>query len=129
MLVHNTDSGRVTGAVTAWKRWTRPHTFPCALCARTRGLRGVNPRWQSYLDSLSEPVHTLNRDQFRAEHPSSSWRNVDLPAILLQTGTTIEMLVTAADIRRCTTVKQLIDKLDEALAAHPRSSAGPALSG
>lgn len=109
----------MTGAVVAWKRLTRPQNPPCALCALTRGVRGVNPRWQAYLNSLSEPVHTMTRDQFHAEHAPSYWRNISLPAILLQTGPKIERLVSAAEIRKSTTIKELTSKVDEALRAHP----------
>jgi hypothetical protein len=126
VVVHNTDSGLVTGAVGAWKRLKSPDTFPCALCSLTRGVRGVNPTWQRHLDTLSEPVHTLSRDQFRAEHASSSWRNLNLPVILLQTGSKIEKLVSAAEIRKTSSVKELINKLDAALLAHPRDVPTPA---
>lgn len=119
MIVHDIDSGLVRGAVGAWKRLRGPAAAPCPLCALTRGVRGVNPTWQSHLDSLSEPVHTLTRDHFRAAHASSSWRNVDLPVILVQTGPTIERLVSASDIRASKNVSQLIDKLDKALREHP----------
>jgi hypothetical protein len=119
VIVHNVDSGLVNGAVGAWKRLRSPHAAPCSLCALTRGVRGVNPRWQTYLDSMSEPVQTLTRDRFRADHASSSWRNLDLPVILVQTGSHIERLVSAGEIRKSTTVKQLIDRLDVALRKNP----------
>jgi len=119
VIVHDIDSGLVTGALGAWKRLRGPATVPCPLCALTRGVRGVNPTWQAHLDSLSEPVHTLPRDRFRAAHAASSWRTVDLPVILLQTGPAIERLVSAEEIRTSTTVGQLIQKLDEALRSHP----------
>ena len=102
-----------------WQRLRRPHDPPCALCALTRGVRGTNPRWQGYLDSLSEPVHVVTRDQWRADHPSSSWRNIELPAILLQTGQQIESLVSAKEIRKSTTIKDLTDRIDQSLRAHP----------
>lgn len=120
--MHNTDSGLVTGAVGAWKLLKHPDTFPCALCTLTRGVRGVNPTWQRHLDTLSEPVHTLTRDQFRAEHASSSWRNLAFPVILLQTDAKIVKLVSASEIRKASSVKELIDKLDAALLAHPRQA-------
>lgn len=119
VLVHDVDSGLVTGAVGAWRRLRGPATAPCPLCALTRGVRGVNPTWQAHLDSLSEPVHTLTRDRFRAAHAASSWRTVDLPVILVQTGPVIEGLVSAEEIRTSTSVGQLIQKLDQALRLHP----------
>ena len=117
VIVHNTDSGIVTGAKGAWRRLSRQDA--CSLCALTRGVRSVNPRWQRFLDSLSEPVQTLTRDRFRADHAPSYWRNIDLPVILLQTGPKLERLVSAAEIRKSTTVKELIDKVNEALKDHP----------
>ena len=44
---------------------------------------------------------------------------IDLPAILLQTGPKLERLVSAAEIRKSTTIPQLIDRLDIALRTHP----------
>jgi hypothetical protein len=70
-------------------------------------------------------VQTLTRDQFRADHASSSWRNIGLPVILVQTGSHIDRLVSAAEIRKSTTVKQLIDKLDAGLRAHPAPTSRP----
>jgi hypothetical protein len=119
VIVHNVDSGPLNAAVGTWKRLRNPSSAPCALCALTRGVRGVNPRWQAFLDSLDEPVHRQTRDQFRADHASSYWRTIELPAILVRTGSHLEKLVTAAEIRRSTTVKELIDRLDAALRTHP----------
>lgn len=119
VIVHDVDSGLVTGVVGAWKRLRGPAAAPCPLCALTRGVRGVNPTWQAHLDSLSEPVHTLTRDRFRAAHASSSWRALDLPAILVKTGPTIERVVSAAQIRASGSVGELIKKLDAGLRAHP----------
>lgn len=117
MIVHNVDSGLRNRVASTWLRLR--HHAPCALCRLTRGVRGVNPRWQTRLNLLNEPVHHLNRDQFRAAHASSSWRNIDLPVILVQTGPHIEKVVTAAEIRKCANVKQLIARLNEGLRAHP----------
>ncbi len=119
MIVHNIDSGVRNRLIATWQRLRHPHHAPCALCGLTRGVRGVNPRWQARLDALSEPVVSLSRDQFRADHASSSWRNIDLPAILVQTGSHIDRVVMAAEIRKSATVKELIEKLDAGLASHP----------
>lgn len=119
VIVHNADSGVVYSAVGAWRRLRSPARSSCPLCVLTRGVRGVNPRWQAYLDTLSEPVQSINRDRFRADHASSSWRNVDLPAILVQTGPTIERIVSAAELRKTKTVKELIEKVNAGLRAHP----------
>ncbi len=119
VIVHDIDSGVVNGALGAWKRLRGSDPRRCSLCALTRGVRGINPRWQAHLDSLSEPVHTLTRDQFWAAHASSSWRSVDLPVILVKTGPAIEQLVSAAQIRDCTSIGQLTQLLDAALRAHP----------
>jgi hypothetical protein len=119
VIVHNIDGGALRRAASTWRRLRRPDDPPCALCALTRGVRGTNPRWQRYLNSLSEPVHIVSRDEWRAAHASSSWRNIQLPAILLQTGPRLEKLVSAREIRAAATVKELSEKVDEALRAHP----------
>jgi hypothetical protein len=119
VIVHNIDSGLRERVAGSWRRLRHPHTAPCALCTLTRGVRGTNPRWRAYLDGLSEPVQTQTRDQFRADHASSSWRNIALPVILLQTGSHLERVVSAAEIRKSSTVKELIERLDAALQAHP----------
>jgi hypothetical protein len=126
VIVHNVDSGLRNRLVTSWKRLRHPHNGSCALCGLTRGVRGVNPRWQAHLDALPEPVRTLTRDQFRADHAASSWRTIDLPAILVQTGPHLDRVVMAAEIRRTTSVKELIDRLDAGLAAHPAQPGPPA---
>lgn len=117
VIVHNTDAGRVNAAKAAWRRLRTPSMTGCPLCAITRGVRGTNPRWQRYLDSLEYPVRSVNRDQFRAEHAPSWWRTIELPAILLEDGAQLERLVTAAEIRRATTVTELIAAVDKALQA------------
>jgi hypothetical protein len=125
VIVHNVDSGLRNRLAATWKRLRHPHAAPCALCGLTRGVRGTNPTWQAHLDTLSEPVHSQTRDQFRADHASSSWRNIGLPVILVQTGTHIDRVVSAAEIRKSTTVKELIEKLDAGLAAHPAQPKRP----
>jgi hypothetical protein len=119
VVIHNVDSGVLRSAFGGWRRTRTSEDRSCALCALTRGIRGTNPRWQRYLDSLAEPVHVVTRDQWRADHASSSWRNIELPAILLQTGSKIESLVSAKEIRKSGSVKELSDRIDKALRAHP----------
>jgi hypothetical protein len=118
VIVHSVDSGLLPAAAAWWRRLSSP-TPPCAICALTRGVRGVNPRWQTFLDSLSEPVHSLNRDQFRTAHAPSYWRAIALPAILVQTGSQIDRVVSAPDILRAQNVRELIAKVEEGLAQHP----------
>ena len=119
VFVHNIDTGPVAGVKSSLQRLRSPDDAPCALCALTRGVRGTNPSWQRYVDALPDPAHVVNRDQWRADHASSSWRNIDLPAVLLQTGSKIEKLVGAKEIRKSATLKDLMNKIDEALLAHP----------
>lgn len=117
VIVHNVDSGLLNRARAAWRRIVGPNR--CALCALTRGVRGVNPRWQQFLDSQSEPVHDMNRDQFRAEHAPSSWRSIDVPAILLQTGSSLDRVVGANEIRKCENLRELMEKVEEGIRKHP----------
>lgn len=99
----------------SWHRLRHPDDGGCSLCSLTRGVRGENPRWRRYLDSLPEPVRALTRDRFRAEHAASSWRNIELPVILVESDGHLQTALTAAQIRRCSSVKELVDTLDQAL--------------
>ena len=108
MFVYNADGGVLNALRDTWLRLRSPQTYPCQLCKLTVGVRGMNPRWKRFLDSLDLPVVFMHRDEFRSAYAASSWRNVDLPVALLQSGRGLEVVVSAGQMRRATTAKELI---------------------
>jgi hypothetical protein len=116
VFVYNADGGLLNAARDIWHRLRSPQTYPCDLCRLTYGVRGMNQRWRAFLDSLDRPVVFVHRDEFRAQHSASSWRNVDLPVALLQTDRHLQMLVSAERIRSARTLKRLMAEVSEALA-------------
>ncbi|MGH3473125.1 MAG: hypothetical protein ACRDPG_13905 [Nocardioidaceae bacterium] len=116
VFVHNTDSGLFNAIRERWQRAASPDTFPCHLSLLTCGVWGTNAHWRSFLDGLPFPARVLHRDTFRADYASSSWRNVDLPVVLLQTGRSLQKLVSADEIRAAKTRKQIEVAVTAALA-------------
>ncbi len=118
LFVYDVDGGLANAARDVWHRLNSPQTYPCPLCKLTYGVRGMNPRWRRFIESLPIAVTFLHRDRFRADHAASSWRYVELPVALLEIGRELEELVSAEEFRRTRSIDGLIGRVQRALDAH-----------
>lgn len=113
LLVYAADSGPVNAVIHYIHKLIRPETYPCSLCAVTYGPLGERQQWREFLNQMSTPQIFLHRDEFEALHPGTG---IPLPVVLLETGTSLESLVPAAEIDQCKDLESLITLLRGRLA-------------
>ncbi len=113
IFVYNAKAGLLNGVMDSIHKIVSPDTYECALCAVTYGVASMKKDWRAYLKTLPVDVHFYHKADFLHAHPDQS--ETDLPAIGIESGDQIEILVGAAAIKKCTTVGELIVTLDGAL--------------
>lgn len=93
-MIYNADGGLVNGALDLLHKAFSPGTYACRLCEVTYGPLGMKRAWRATVESLPHPVTFLHRDEWQAQVPGNL---TPLPAILLETDTGYETLVSATD--------------------------------
>jgi hypothetical protein len=90
-----------------------PSTYDCDLCAITYGAVSMNKEWRAYLKALPFDVHFFHKPDFLIAHPDQS--ETQLPLIGVETASGVEILLSAAAIKRCATVDALTVALNKNL--------------
>jgi len=116
LIVYNADGGFFNALSSSVHRVLSPNTYECELCPITHGLFGRNLSWKNYLQGLSiEPV-SVHRDEFKKTYPEV--HDFSLPAILLESGNELHVLISAEDISGIDNAMTLIGLLHDTLKEH-----------
>ena len=125
-MIYNADGGLVNGAMDLLHKTFSPATYACRLCEVTYGTFGMKRDWRSTIEALPLPVTFLHRDEWLAAYPGNP---TALPAILLEQGGALSILVSADDfaaVRSLDALKALLGARLSASRAPPgRAPAGP----
>jgi hypothetical protein len=111
ILVYNADSGVFNALADAVHKVWSPGTYNCQLCALTYGAVAMRDEWAQFLHGLGIPVRFLHRDEIQRKFPNLK---IELPAILLNEGMRVEVLLSAARINQCSTLNELKETLRRA---------------
>jgi hypothetical protein len=112
VLVYNADAGLFNAITDTAHKLLSPRTYDCRLCLHTYGTFGMRKPWKDFLDGLGLPLTFYHRNEFWR---ATGRRDVDLPAILLDEGTDLSVLVPAATINACDDLEDLTDTVEAAL--------------
>lgn len=112
IMVYNAKGGIFPGLVDVVHKEIFPSIYPCNLCMLAFGSFGPKKEWREYLESLPYKKLEYHKEQFRKNFLPE---NLPLPAILLQSETTTELLVSAEEINSCSSLEQLINKVKDKL--------------
>lgn len=104
LFVYNADSGVMNSLKDYVHKSVSPATYSCNLCALTYGSLGMKGTWAQFVDGLGVPVEFLHRDELRQRHIPEE---VVLPAVLLEDGPGISVLITAQEINELWTLDEL----------------------
>lgn len=104
-MIYEADSGLLNALLDTLHKLASPSTYPCRLCALTYGPLGMKRDWARTVAALPYPVDFLHRDEWKERFPETP---VALPAILLQSDTGVESLVSAAEFEGLTTLPALV---------------------
>ena len=113
IFVYNADSGLFNTLSDIAHKIFAPDTYACNLCKLTHGNLRMRDEWKSFIEGLAMPMEFLHRDEL---HARFGMRDIELPAVLLQSGDAPELLVDAASLTACEDLAALKALLSKALA-------------
>ena len=109
VFVYNAEAGLLNGIMDSAHKLFSPSTYACDLCAITHGLTRMKPEWRVWLETSGRAAQFLHRSEFRQAWPDVA---VSLPAILVQDGDRLELLVSSVDLAQISDVRQLVALLE-----------------
>lgn len=113
IFVYNADDGPLAAVFDAAHKLVSPATYPCSLCAVTYGAVRMRRAWKDYLAALPYETRFYHRQGFARAHPALA--DLALPAILIDQGDGVEMLIDAATLDTLPDLPALIALLDARL--------------
>lgn len=105
VFVYNADDGLFNAIAATAHRIFSPATYECSLCLYTYGVRGMHREWKHFLESLGCSLVFYYRQEFRATYPHL---NVSLPAVLVERGNGLTLLIESDEIKACGNLEELI---------------------
>ncbi|NLK26486.1 MAG: hypothetical protein GX307_07950 [Euryarchaeota archaeon] len=104
VFVYNIDSHLISEARDYFTRLSSAHAHRCHLVFLTHHAMGMKTEWKEFISGLGIPVEFLHRDEFMDRYPHIMTEH---PVILQQVRGDLSVLLTAQEIRSCTTMKEL----------------------
>ena len=108
LFVYNADSGVFRELKDYVHKAVSPSTYDCPLCALTYGSTGMKKRWKNFLNDLDVKLEFLHRDEMAKKYPDVAVR---LPAVFIQSGHSLNLLINAGEIGLCRDLEELMDLL------------------
>ncbi len=107
IFVYNADSGVFNLLSDAVHKILSPQTYACHLCAITHSNFGMRKEWKAFLETLQPPPSFLHADEFERRHNFE----FALPAVFTEENGELTVKATAAQIKKCRSVGDLINLL------------------
>lgn len=120
-LAYNAEQG-LFNALNDWAhKFFSPETYECTLCRYTHGLHGMLMPWKKFIESLKFPALFLHQSEFRNRYPGL---DIPLPAILVEFGGKLKVLLSAEDIGAAGNLDGLMRAVRSRLDAEERRPGG-----
>jgi hypothetical protein len=105
VFVNNFDSGVLPTVKDFAGREPSRGTDGCKLSLLTSSPVGTKKEWKRFIRELGIPARFVSRNEFSSEFGTGV---TTFPAILIQTGKDLALVVSAGEINQCTTLEDLI---------------------
>jgi len=109
IFIYNANGGLMHMALDSLHKTLSPATYPCSLCAITYGSLRMDPKWRNWLQALPIPAVFQHKDDTPHKH-------VPLPAVLLERGGEVAVLIDAPTLDVLGTLDALIALMEARLA-------------
>lgn len=106
IFVYNADSGFFNTLSDIAHKITSPDTYQCKLCSLTHGYFTIKGQWQEFLDHTNTQCEFLHRDEFIQQYANT---DEPLPAVFMQTGQGLQVVINKQQLETLEDVKQLIE--------------------
>jgi hypothetical protein len=119
ILVYNAESGFFNIVKDGLHKIVSPSTYQCNLCALTYGTVRMKDQWKTFIAKLKIPTEFLHRDEFLKKlksHPHNI-KDAKFPAVFLDKGGKISLLITHNEINECKTLNDLTNLITNKLAS------------
>lgn len=105
IFVYNADSSLFNQIGDLIHKTISPQTYPCRLCGLTYAGVHMKREWKEFIEQLPISCVFLHKDEFVKKYPAFSQES--LPAIFLQKGTSLIIVVSAHKINKLQTLGEL----------------------
>jgi hypothetical protein len=106
VFVYAVDGGALNTLLDVAHKLLSPSTYKCNLCMLTYGALSARREWTEFLAQLPLESEFLHRDELAAKSPELAR---DVPAVLVQRGSSLEPLIGSTAINRCKSLPELIE--------------------
>ena len=106
LFVYNADTGFIKGVMNLVHKTARPETYPCKLCMVTFSGANMKKMWKQHIENLGMSSTFLHRNEFAKSYPNMG---IKLPAVLIEEGKSISILVSSNEFEKINDVTELID--------------------
>ncbi len=104
LFVYNADGNLFSKVTDFAHKILSPSTYPCSLCALTYDNLGIKKQWAEFLLKLNVEQEFFHKDEFLKKHKQYE---TAFPAIFVEKGTSLELLVPPAMIDACISLQDL----------------------
>jgi len=105
IFVYNADASVFARVVDYAHKLISPDTYQCSLCKITYGNLGMKQEWKQFIQTLSQTIIFLHKDNFREKYPQLT--HISLPAIFVKEDGKIFQLITSEEINKQHTIQEL----------------------
>lgn len=121
LFVYNADSGLGNAILDVAHKVLDPATYSCSLCKLTYGTLREKVSWKRFREASSIPMAFLHKDEFSHEWGEEQGVKYSFPAIFLQKGNTIDLLVGNEELDAMASVQELIQRVTGLVASLDRA--------
>lgn len=104
LIVYNADGNLFSKVTDFAHKILSPSTYPCSLCALTYDNLGVKKQWAEFLRKLNVEQEFFHKDEFLKKYKQYE---TEFPAIFIEGGKSLQLLVPHAMIDACTSLQDL----------------------
>lgn len=104
LFVYNADGGLFSRITNFAHKILSPSTYPCNLCVLTYDNFGIKKEWTEFLRKLDIEQEFFHKDEFLKKYAKYQTK---FPAILIDNGSALKILVPHAMIDACISLKDL----------------------
>lgn len=111
LFVYNANSGLGSALLDVAHKVLKPSTYSCSLCQLTYGTLREKETWKRFREASNIPMAFLHKDEFAGKWGRKQLENYSFPAIFLQKGKTLELLVGTEELNAMASEKELIQRM------------------
>ncbi|WP_420378862.1 GTPase [Gilvibacter sp.] len=117
-FVYNANSGKLNALKDSLHKWLSPETYNCDLCSLTHHSFQEVAAWKTFRQEATLPMYFYHKDEFEKAFRSKWLPKYEFPIILMETEQSLEVFMTAEQLKAQADAHALIASVTEKLQAY-----------